>query len=45
MEVNQIYSVVNSIVSQALGQTALAAVDNQSLISLGNTVLSSSSTI
>lgn len=43
MEVNQIYSVVNSIVSQALGQTALTAVDNQSLISLGNTVLSSSS--
>ena len=42
MEANQIYSVVNSIVSQALGQTALTVVDDQSLISLGNIVLSSS---
>ena len=42
MEVNQIYGVVNSIVQQSIGTTALTAVDNQSLIALGNTVLSSS---
>lgn len=42
MEVNQIYDVVNSVVSQGLGTSDLTVVDNQSLIALGNTVLSSS---
>lgn len=42
MEVNQIYGVVNSLVQQSMGTTALTVVDNQSLISLGNTILSSS---
>lgn len=42
MDANQIYGVVNSVVSQALGTTALTAVDAQGLISLGNTILSSS---
>lgn len=42
MEVKQIYSIVNSVVGQGLGNTALTVVDTQGLISLGNTVLSSS---
>lgn len=42
MDATQIYGVVNSVISQALGTTELAAVDTTSLISLGNTVLSSS---
>lgn len=42
MDANQIYGVVNSVVSQALGTNALTAVDTQGLISLGNTILSSS---
>lgn len=42
MEITQIYDVVNSVVSQAMGTTELTAVDTQSLISLGNAVLSSS---
>lgn len=39
--VNQVYSIVNSVASQALGETALAAVDTSTLVSLGNDVLSS----
>lgn len=42
MDTNQIYALVNSVVGQALGSTALTAVDAQGLVSLGNTVLSSS---
>lgn len=42
MEVEQIYDVVNSVVKQALGTTELTVVDNQGIIALGNTVLSSS---
>lgn len=41
MNTTQIYSIVNSLAGQALGNTALTAVDNQGLISLGNQVLSS----
>ena len=41
MNTSQIYGIVNSLASQALGNTALTAVDNQGLISLGNLVLSS----
>lgn len=42
MNTEQIYSIVNSTVSQAIGETALTATDTQGLISLGNVVLSSS---
>lgn len=42
MEVNQIYEVVNSVTSQALGRSDLTVVDETSLIALGNTVLDSS---
>lgn len=40
MNTEQIYSLVNDVADQALGETAIAAVDTQGLISLGNTVLS-----
>lgn len=42
MVTNQIYALVNSVSQQAFGSTALAVVDLQGLIALGNTVLSSS---
>ena len=42
MNTNQIYSIVNSAVNQAIGDSAIAAIDTQSLISLGNVVLDSS---
>lgn len=40
MAVNQIYSIVNSVNSQTMGVTNLTVVDEQGLISLGQTVLS-----
>lgn len=43
MNTNQIYSIVNGVCSQALGSTALTAVDAQGLVQLGNAVLSSQS--
>lgn len=43
MTTEQIYALVNSVNQQAFGSTALAVTDLQGLISLGNTVLSSSS--
>ena len=42
MTVEQIYALVNEVNSEAFGSNALAVVDTSSLISLGNTVLSSS---
>lgn len=42
MTTEQIYALVNSVNSQAFGTQALTVVDTSSLISLGNTVLSSS---
>lgn len=42
MTTNQIYTIVNSIAAQSLGSTAIAVVDTQGLVSLGTTVLSSS---
>lgn len=39
--VNQIYSIVNSIVGQSLGEDALTAVNTATLVSLGNDTLSS----
>ena len=41
MDINQIYGIVNSVTAQAMGSTAIAVIDEQSLISLGNDVLSS----
>ncbi len=40
MAVNKIYSIVNSVNSQTMGVTSLTVVDEQGLISLGQTVLS-----
>ena len=42
MDTKQIYSIVNSAVSQAIGETALATIDTTDLVSLGSVVLSSS---
>lgn len=42
MTTEQIYSLVNSVNSQAFGSSALAVADTSGLIALGNTVLSSS---
>lgn len=42
MEINQIYSIVNSVTAQAMGTNELTVVDEQGLVALGNTVLSSS---
>lgn len=41
MPATQIYEIVNSVVQQATGETALTVVDETGLIALGNTVLSS----
>lgn len=41
MNTNQIYSILNDVVAQGVGSDAIAAVNNQNLVSLGNTVLSS----
>lgn len=41
MTTEQIYSLVNAVNQQAFGQAALTVADTSSLISLGNTVLSS----
>lgn len=45
MAVNQIYTIVNSVVNQALGNTAMSVVDEGDLIALGDTVLSSSTNV
>lgn len=42
MDVNQIYTIVNSITDQAIGKEGLTTVSEQGLISLGNIVLDSS---
>lgn len=41
MDTTQIYGILNDVVAQGIGQTAIAAVTESNLISLGNTVLSS----
>lgn len=41
MAVNQIFSIVNSVNSQTMGLTDLTVVDEQGLISLGQTILNS----
>lgn len=40
-ETNQIYDIVNEAAKEALGQSAIQAVNTQSLVTLGNAVLSS----
>lgn len=42
MTTEQIYTLVNEVNSEAFGQNSISVVDTSSLISLGNTVLSSS---
>ena len=39
--INQIYTIVNSVASQSMGSSAVTAVDASSFIALGNSVLSS----
>lgn len=41
MNTNQIYTILNDVVAQGVGSDAIAAVNNQNLVSLGNAVLSS----
>lgn len=41
MNTNQIYSIVNSVVDQAIGDSGIVATDTQGLVSLGNIVLAS----
>ena len=41
--INQIYSIVNSVASQSMGSATISAVDASSFIALGNSVLSSQS--
>lgn len=40
---DQIYSIVNAVSQQSMGETAISAVDTASLVALGNSVLSSQS--
>ncbi len=42
MDTNQIYELVNSTVAQAIGRSDVTRLDTEGLISVGNTVLSSS---
>lgn len=42
MTTDQIYSLVNSAAEQSIGSTGVAAIDTSTLVSLGNTILSSS---
>lgn len=42
MDTNQIYTIVNEVNKEAFGSTDIAVIDSQGLVSLGDTVLSSS---
>lgn len=42
MDTNQIYSIVNAVAQETMGESALAATDTASLVAMGNAVLSSS---
>ena len=42
MNTNQIYSIVNEVNAEAFGSTDIDVIDAQGLVSLGDTVLSSS---
>ena len=43
MDTNQIYSVVNDAIAQAIGEDSIASLDTKNLVSYGTTILSSSS--
>lgn len=45
MEVNQIYTIVNSAAAQALGSAAIAAVDTSTFVSLGDQILGSQTAV
>jgi hypothetical protein len=42
MDTNQIYSIVNAVAQETMGESAIAATDTSSLVAMGNAVLSSS---
>lgn len=42
MDTNQIYSIVNDVAKETMGESALVATDTASLVAMGNAVLSSS---
>ena len=42
MDTNQIYSLVNAVCQETMGESAIAATDTASLVAMGNAVLSSS---
>ena len=41
MDTTQIYGIVNSVAEQTMGESAIQVVDTNSLVALGNSVLSS----
>jgi hypothetical protein len=43
MDTNQIYSVVNDAIAQAIGEDSISSLDTKNLVSYGTTILSSSS--
>ena len=43
MDTNQIYSVVNDAIAQAIGEDSITSLDTKNLVSYGTTILSSSS--
>ena len=43
MDTNQIYSIVNAVNQETMGESALVATDTASLVAMGNQILSSSS--
>lgn len=45
LKAKQIYSIVNEVAQQAMGDKAIAVIDNTGLIALGNTVLGTSDTV
>lgn len=42
MDTNQIYSIVNAVCKETMGESALGATDTASLVAMGNAILSSS---
>lgn len=42
MDTNQIYSIVNAVCKETMGESALTATDTASLVAMGNAILSSS---
>ena len=42
MDTNQIYSIVNDVAQQTMGESAIQATDTASLVAMGNAILSSS---